>query len=42
MKLLLLVLLGLGSLSLVACQSNGQSLEVRDATPVTLAISGMT
>ncbi len=42
MKQLLLLLLGLGSVSLVACQDTGQMNEVSDASSVTLSISGMT
>ncbi len=42
MKQLLLLLLGLGSVSLVACQDTGQTNEVSDASMVTLSISGMT
>ena len=42
MKQLLLLLLGLGSLSLAACQDTGQVNEVSDASTVTLSISGMT
>ncbi|GEM_PF-6981398 len=42
MKQLLLLLLGLGSVSLTACQDTGQVNEVSDASTVTLAISGMT
>ena len=42
MKQLLLLLLGLGSLSLAACQNTGQVNEVSDASTVTLSISGMT
>jgi len=42
MKQLLLLFLGLGSASLVACQDTGQTNEVRDASSVTLSISGMT
>ena len=42
MKQLLLLLLGLGSVSLVACQDTGQTNEVLDASMVTLSISGMT
>ena len=41
-QLLLLLLLGLGSVSLVACQGDGQTNEVSDASTVTLSISGMT
>jgi hypothetical protein len=42
MKQLLLLLLGLSSVSLVACQDTGQTNEVRDASEVTLSITGMT
>jgi len=42
MKQLLLLLLGLGSVSLVACQDTGQTNAVSDASTVTLSISGMT
>lgn len=42
MKQLLLLLLSLGSVSLVACQDTGQTNEVKDASSVTLSITGMT
>ena len=42
MKQLLLLLLGLSSVSLVACQDTGQVNVVSDASTVTLSISGMT
>ena len=42
MKQLLVLLLGLGSVSLVASQDTGQTNEVKDASSVTLSITGMT
>ena len=42
MKQLLVLLLGLGSVSLVACQDTGQTNEVKDASSVALSITGMT
>ena len=42
MKQLLLVLLGLGSLFLTACENGAQTQAVADASEISLNITGMT